>query len=160
MRVRIPCSPRKLHKMKFLKTVILGLLVSISWMLLASLVMNLLGSEDVVILNDSVPMVYEPLAYSTFFSCFFAPLWEEAAFRYAPIKIAQNAGNQYVIPVIIISSCTFGWGHGDCIEGVFLQGGLGFIFSFVYLQSGFLASFTVHAIYNIVVTFGPAWIVN
>jgi len=146
--------------MKGLKIVILGLLMSIAWMMLTTIIMSHLGSEDIVILNDSQPMVYEPIMYSTFFSCIFAPLWEEAAFRYAPITIAQNAGNQYVIPVIVISSCTFGWGHGDCIEGVFLQGGLGFIFSFVYLQSGFLASFTVHALYNIMVTFGPMWMVN
>ena len=134
--------------------------MSIAWMMLASIIMVYLGSDEIVILNDSQPMVYEPLAYSTFFSCFFAPLWEEAAFRYAPIKIAQNAGNQYVMPVIVLSSCTFGWGHGDCIEGVFLQGGLGFIFSFVYLQGGYKASLIVHILYNTLLTFGPQWLIN
>lgn len=129
-------------------------------MLIASVIEGLLGSGSITVENDNSPIVYEPFLYSTFFSCIFAPIWEEAAFRYAPIKIAQNAGNQYVMPVIVLSSCTFGWGHGDCIEGVFLQGGLGFIFSFVYLQGGYKASLIVHILYNTLLTFGPQWLIN
>lgn len=146
--------------MKLLKIISLGIIASISWMLVASIIESLLGSGNITVENDNLPIVYEPFIYSTFFSCIFAPIWEEAAFRYAPIKIAQNAGNQYVMPVIVISSCTFGWGHGDCIEGVFLQGGLGFIFSFVYLQGGYKASLIVHILYNTILTFGPEWLIN
>lgn len=85
-----------------------------------------------------------------FFMCIWAPIWEEAAFRYAPITIAKNFGSQFLIPVIIISSVLFGWGHGHGPLSLLIQGIMGFIFSLLYIKNNFSywSSVTAHFLWN------------
>jgi membrane protease YdiL (CAAX protease family) len=96
---------------------------------------------------------YESYIHFVFYSFIFAPLWEELAFRYAPLEIAKKLGKDTILPMMILSSAIFGWGHYNNPESVLLQGMLGFIFSYVYLKNGLLWSMLLHSIYNISVTF-------
>jgi hypothetical protein len=85
-----------------------------------------------------------------FYTIIFAPIWEELAFRYAPITFAKNLGEKYLLPTIVAVSCLFGWGHYNNPESVLLQGVLGFILSCVYIKNGYsyLSSFVLHVLWN------------
>jgi len=87
--------------------------------------------------------------------CVFAPLWEELAFRHAPILIAKEFGiRRFLLPVLIISSILFGYLHGGP-ENVLIQGIYGFIFACVYVKNDFSyrSSVIIHSMWNIFVTF-------
>ena len=90
-----------------------------------------------------------------FFACIAAPLWEEAAFRYAPITIAKSFGQQYLLPVIVISSVLFGWGHGDGPISLMIQGVAGFLFSLLYIKNNYSYVSTVvsHFLWNLTIIF-------
>ena len=87
-----------------------------------------------------------------FFSCIFAPIWEEAVFRHAPLQIAKKLGRKsLVVPVALISSVLFGWGHGYGPVSVLLQGVGGLVLCFVYVETGYCywASVTTHFLWNL-----------
>lgn len=88
-----------------------------------------------------------------FYSLIFAPLWEELAFRYAPIELAKSISKKAVFPTITISSIFFGWMHHNNPESVMLQGSLGFILSWLYLKNGLPWSIFLHFLYNFTVIF-------
>jgi membrane protease YdiL (CAAX protease family) len=90
-----------------------------------------------------------------FFACIMAPLWEEAAFRYAPITIAKNFGEQYLLPVIVISSVLFGWGHGFGPISLLIQGVAGFLFSLLYIKNNYsyLSTVVSHFLWNLTLIF-------
>lgn len=90
-----------------------------------------------------------------FFLCVSAPLWEEAAFRYAPITIAKNFGSQFYLPVIILSSVLFGWGHGSGPISLLIQGVGGFTFSLLYIKNNFSywSSVSAHFLWNFSLSF-------
>lgn len=89
-----------------------------------------------------------------FFVCILAPLWEEAAFRHAPLQMAKELkiklNIDVIIPFAIISSCIFGWGHGSSPTGIMIQGVAGLILSYVYVKSGYKYWSTVvlHFLWN------------
>lgn len=89
-----------------------------------------------------------------FFSCIVAPLWEELAFRHAPLQIAKKMGKahkkNYIMPVVIISSALFGWGHGEGAMSILNQGVMGAVLCYVYLKNGysFWSSTAVHFLWN------------
>lgn len=89
-----------------------------------------------------------------FLGCFFAPLWEELAFRYFPIRFAKNLGPGMLTPMIILSSIVFGICHQGVISILF-QGVGGLIISWVYLKNGsyWWAVFS-HSLWNIMILFG------
>lgn len=88
--------------------------------------------------------------YLFFFMCIWAPLWEELAFRYAPMKIAKILGKKTILPIAIISSMLFGWGHGYGPISLLFQGVMGFTFCCVYIKNGFSYWSTVflHFLWN------------
>jgi len=90
-----------------------------------------------------------------FFACIWAPLWEEALFRYFPITYAKQMGEKFILPIVIASSCIFGWQHGHIQQGVLVQGVMGLILSYVYIENGFsyVSSVLTHMFYNIIVTY-------
>ena len=139
--------------MKILKVIIISFILCLAWLLASSYILTFLND-----ISYGFPDVdEEPYWYSFFFTCIWAPLWEEMMYRWAPIKFAKQLSIEIVWPVIIIASATFGWGHGDCPEGVFLQGVLGIIFSGVYLYTGKIwTSMLVHSMYNCFLFFLPA----
>lgn len=103
-------------------------------------------------IKDLQIFIYEPpsIWYKFFTACILAPLWEELVFRVAPITIAKNAGKQYILPTIIISSCIFGMGHPDSPHPILFQGVMGFIFSLLYIKNNYSywSVVTLHFMWN------------
>lgn len=91
-----------------------------------------------------------PLKFTFFMSCIFAPAWEELLFRYVPVKIAKGFDPKFLLPVVILSSAIFGWGHGAGPVSLLIQGVMGFILACVYLKNGSLIySIILHSAWNI-----------
>ena len=118
--------------------VVLGLLGAVLWAYGVDAVYFFVGQEGA--------------KYDLIMDCVVSPVWETAAYIYAPLTIAKKLGDDYVVPVAVFSSFMFGWGHGEVVDGVLLQGVLGLIFSWVFLNAGFGASLVVHILYNVTFT--------
>jgi membrane protease YdiL (CAAX protease family) len=136
---------------KKIKNIIFGYILSLIWILFVSYLYIILGHEEVIEESSSTDSFY----YFIFLSCIWAPIWEEALYRYGPITIAKSIGNQYVMPIVIMSSCLFGWGHGECHEGVLVQGVIGLILCSVYIKNNYsyLSSVILHSLYNLTLLF-------
>lgn len=135
--------------------VMFGLIAMLMWAFISTFILSKLGYNDIL----RVPRYSDiyPFWYAAFFTCIWAPLWEEAAYRYGPLQIAKRTDPKYIIPTAVMVSCFFGWAHGDCPEGVFIQGVLGLILSFVYIYTKFnyWCSALTHCLYNTALVFGP-----
>jgi len=107
------------------------------------------GYPYTLYMDDTV----ETPQHAIFYSIVFAPLWEELAYRYGPIEIAKKLGKETLLPIMVMSSCIFGWGHYNNPESVLLQGSIGFILSVVYVRNGLLWSMALHSLYNITMSF-------
>jgi membrane protease YdiL (CAAX protease family) len=129
-----------------IKNIIIGYFLCLIWIIFISYLYNILGHYEIIEESEQSDSFY----YSIFLVCIWAPIWEEALYRYGPLTIAKNIDNQHVIPVAIIASCIFGWGHGESHEGVLVQGVLGLIFSIVYIKNNFcyFSSVLLHSLYN------------
>ncbi len=96
---------------------------------------------------------YKPLGKFVFM-CLLAPLWEELAFRHAPFLIVEQLKSKLkvdiTIPCIILTSVLFGWGHGNGVISLLIQGIGGFFLSMVYLRSRlkYWGSVTMHFVWN------------
>lgn len=94
------------------------------------------------------PDTYWP---SFVYLCVFAPLWEEAVFRWAPLEIARrtNTLDKIKWPLIILTSAVFGLIHNGTLS-IPVQGVLGIILSLVYIESGFsyLSCVLIHSMWN------------
>lgn len=95
------------------------------------------------------------IAPEVFYSCLFAPLWEELAFRFVPISIARRAGREVMIPVIVASSIIFGILHGGYLN-ILIQGVGGFALSLVYIRNGYCywSAVAAHALWNWMLVIG------
>lgn len=78
-----------------------------------------------------------PMKYQFFFSAIWAAVWEEAVFRVAPITIAKRVNPELILPVVIISSALFGWGHGSGPVSLLIQGVMGFVLSCLYIKNNY-----------------------
>lgn len=87
------------------------------------------------------------------FGVVLAPLWEELAFRYVPVTVAQKINKELVLPVIVLSSILFGWGHGMGPISLLIQGVGGFILSCLYIKNNnsYWSCVLVHALWNVIV---------
>ncbi len=94
-------------------------------------------------------------AISFFFSNLWAPLWEELVFRLAPIELARALGEKTLLPIVIMSSYYFGFGHGHGPFSLLMQGAMGLTLCWVYLRNGYWSAVLVHAMWNIFVDFYP-----
>ena len=101
-----------------------------------------------------------------FLACVLAPLWEEAAFRFSPLKLAKSwefasTGEEYgslltsrcLWPMMVFTSIIFGLQHGGAINILF-QGAGGILLAWVYVKSGYWASVTTHALWNFMMMYG------
>lgn len=90
-----------------------------------------------------------------FYACIMAPLWEELAFRVIPISIARKFGEQFIIPVVLLSSLIFGWGHGNGPNSLLIQGIGGLLLSAVYIKTGYnyWCSVAMHFMWNFWIIF-------
>lgn len=85
-----------------------------------------------------------------FLSVFFAPVMEEAMYRYAPLSIAKKYFPKSIIPVVVLSSIVFGLAHENPFPvNLLAQGALGLSFSYVYLKFGYKYAVLSHAMWNL-----------
>ncbi len=86
-----------------------------------------------------------------FFTCVLAPLWEELAFRVIPITIANTLDTRLLVPVILLSSILFGWGHGQGSISLLLQGVMGVVFSILYIKNNYSywSVVALHSMWNL-----------
>jgi membrane protease YdiL (CAAX protease family) len=129
-----------------IKNIALGFVVNIIWLAFASWLMKYLSTDD---------QIYDPPAkYIFFFSCIFAPLWEELVFRHAPLQVAKKLDPSYLLPIVFVSSAFFGWLHGGAVNIMF-QGVGGFIMALVYIKNGYSiwSTITLHFLWNLHVIF-------
>lgn len=107
-----------------------------------------------------------------FFACVLAPLWEEAAFRYAPLKIANSwesvsscqlfgslQRTSCLFPMMVLSSIVFGLAHGGVINIMF-QGVTGVLLAWVMVKSGYPYAVIAHALWNFMLMFGMPVLIN
>lgn len=137
--------------------VLIGLLLALYWSFVSVWLLQSLGPPQEVL---GIEMVPAKDAYLVLMSCIWPAIWEELLYRYGPIKIAKSFNKPEIIwPVILMSSAMFGWGHLDGHQGVFIQGIIGILLSFIYLKTNQIwLCMLIHAIYNTLITFGPIWL--
>jgi hypothetical protein len=138
--------------------VALGFVIDLIWVPIILLVIKLLDVSPTEVLPSFFFQFEESPHLLFFLAVICAPLWEEAAFRYAPYKIAQafgkhvnpELGRALLIPIMIIATALFGWGHGYGIYSLLVQGVGGFIISCVYIKNGYSywSSVALHALWN------------
>lgn len=136
-----------------LRTILFGFLTVFIWIYFVTHLLNWLYPPTT---EEGNPYyTAPPLAYELFMACIFAPLWEELAFRHAPGLLVKALGDKFLVPVMILSSAIFGWGHGHGPESVMRQGVMGFVFFYVYIKNGYSywSSVVLHAAWNTFVFF-------
>jgi len=113
---------------------------------------------DVRTLLDVPPMekvMFNPLAVF-FWSCIFAPFWEELVFRYFPAKLAKaiDPGNKhrFMIAMIFFSSIIFGLAHGS-VANIIVQGVGGMFLFWIYQKNGLFWAWVSHFLWNFMVIF-------
>lgn len=89
-----------------------------------------------------------------FLACVFAPLWEEAVFRFFPLSIAKGIDSKYTWPIVVVSSIIFGLAHGSILN-ILIQGFGGFLLAGVYIKNGwsYKSSVAYHFTWNLMVAF-------
>lgn len=133
------------------KNIATALVVSFVWVVFIAAVLNSLslGGDLNILLGMRSPT-------ETFFmACVWAPIWEEFVFRWAPIKLARAAGGATLLPIIIIASAIFGWGHGAGPYSLLIQGAMGLVFSVLYIKNNdsVLSTIIAHSMWNTFVIF-------
>ncbi len=127
----------------------LGFLFTIIWIALIKEILPLLLSYNIF----TGGFTYTKLGLFVF-ACIIAPLWEEAAFRHAPLQLAKSFKEKLdidlVIPIVILSSMIFGWGHGNQAVSIIIQGVGGFVLSAVYIKTkySYWSSVFTHFLWN------------
>lgn len=142
-----------IHPLDKLLNIFIGFSLCFFWCTANNLVLDYLYPDR----NIGGQLFTPPAIYSAFIACLVAPVWEELLYRYGPLTIARKFNKEYVLPVLVMSSCLFGWAHGDCQEGVMIQGVMGFVFGCVYIKNGFslASSIFLHFLWNLYCTIAP-----
>jgi hypothetical protein len=104
------------------------------------------------------PDGYNPV-WRFFTAIIMAPLWEELAWRVAPIKFAKALSPLLVWPVVLLSSIHFGLGHSSMYYpmqyALLIQGVGGFILSWVYIKNNYSywPNVLLHALINFMIIY-------
>jgi len=96
-----------------------------------------------------------------FFAVIFAPIWEEAVFRYAPLKIIGSVNQSLTWPIVVITSIVFGLLHGG-VNNILIQGFGGFVLAYVFIKNGWDYKWSVayHALWNLSVVYLLPYLVS
>ncbi len=115
--------------------------------------------SDMRSLLDLPPLqrvMYNPAAVF-FWSCLFAPFWEELVFRYFPAKLAKaidpDNRHRLMTAVIIFSSIIFGLCHSNGVASILVQGVGGAMIFWIYRKNGLGWAMLSHALWNFMVIF-------
>ncbi len=121
----------------FLKRLSIVALVTLTTLLWIAAVVKVL---PFLIQASMFGMTYTPLGMFVFV-CLIAPLWEEAAFRHAPLQIARSFKEKMrmdiTVPIVILSSIIFGLGHGQGVISLLIQGVGGVLLSLAYIWGNY-----------------------
>lgn len=146
---------------KFL-TILLGYIAILVWMIGISHFITWLVPPPPPSPWDKLLAPEEPPFRLMFFiTVIWAPFWEEMFHRHAFGLIVKRIGNQFLLPVMIISSFLFASGHSDNIQfNVMRQGIMGMILFYVYVKNGYSiwSSMILHSAWNLTCMFAPDWI--
>jgi hypothetical protein len=142
-----------------IKNVFAGFTFCLLWVTFVKLLINTLYGVPILQIDPAFP---PGIPYIFFWGVIAAPLWEEAAYRYFPMKVVQKFGMELLMPVMILSSIIFGWGHGLGFISILIQGVCGFIMNCVYVKNGmsYWSSVSLHAMWNFQVEFGLPYFLN
>lgn len=142
-----------MHQLKRgFKSILFAFAVNLIWTFFISILFGYLGSSNFI--HSSYQFEKEPLRSTIFWSCIFAPLWEEAVFRHFPLMVISSlrkkARRKLLIPTIILTSIIFGLLH-DGVPSILIQGFGGLMLSYVYLtnkKQGYIWAVASHALWN------------
>jgi membrane protease YdiL (CAAX protease family) len=140
-------EPQAFTRFDKFATISTGYTIAILWCYFITLVLNFLYTPFGQYYNP------EPIQHTIFFTCIFAPLWEELAFRVVPIQLGLKIDPQIVPLVIVLSSLLFGWGHGGVVN-LLIQGVMGLVLSWVYVRNNYSywSAVILHSLWNTTVT--------
>ena len=88
-----------------------------------------------------------------FMTLVFAPVVEEAMFRFLPLTVFGQDPEKRLAAIIVICGVFFGLAHGHPLK-VFIQGFFGMMLGFLYVRNknsmltGYLSCVVVHFMYN------------
>lgn len=124
-----------------LKIVLLGFFAMFTWIS----ILRLMGFE---FHNNKLTFAYFIIGG------ILAPLWEELTYRYVPIKIGEILNRDLLWPIIILSCVLFGWGHGNGVFSLLIQGVFGLIQCLVFMRTkySYLSSVVLHMMWNLFCT--------
>ena len=109
------------------------------------------------------PFIQQPLPAEIFLkTCLLAPIWEELFFRFVPIKLCKKfkLDKSIVWTIVIGTSIYFGNGHPSMV-GVFAQGMLGFLLSWLYIKNNSLIlNILCHFLWNFFCFTGFQYLAN
>lgn len=128
--------------------------INLLWIIFIQFLLNYMYGYNVFQIGPFFPP--PPSSLFIFFSaCIFAPFFEEALFRYAPISIVRSYGEKKILPMIVITSAIFGWVHGHGMYSILVQGVGGFILSCLYIKNNYsyLSSVAAHFLWNLSVIY-------
>lgn len=130
------------------KNIGIGFIVLLAWSFIVTYLFGFMGSFGDIFKKQNIP--------TFFFACIVAPLWEELYYRYVPIQISKAFGHKFLMPILIFSAVNFGFGHGNELFHLFMQGVMGMIFSWVYLKNkySYWSSVILHCLWNTFVLCG------
>ncbi|MBU4348351.1 CPBP family intramembrane metalloprotease [Patescibacteria group bacterium] len=160
-----------------LKNVFTAFVITLIWTMVVMVFLNVVAKMDINGVRSLLTAqmdVYAKIspgmmtnAYKAFFfTCIFAPLWEEAVFRFGPFGVARaleftatQKTSGYLprticlFPVLIGSSIVFGLLHGSVIN-IMIQGVFGMFFAWVMIKSGYWSAVLTHSLWNFMLMFG------
>lgn len=166
------------------KNVTAAFVINLLWLIVATGALAYLGKlkpNEIQALIQARLQVYSAFpavlsvspAMTFFMSCVFAPIWEEARYRWGPLKIANALEFLYVgrrgfgslttsmclLPTIVLFSIEFGLAHGG-VMNILFQGVSGLLLSWVYVKSGYRVAVITHGLWNFMVMYGLPIIVS
>ena len=133
--------------------ILAGYGLMVVWVVIVVGIFKGLYNANISTLSDLFQSQFSPFSqpsiwFMIFMSCVWAPIWEEAVFRYAPLQLIRSSQVDS-LSVVLLSSALFGWLHGGA-GNVMIQGVYGLIFSWVYIKNDYsiVSSMFLHSLWN------------
>jgi len=115
-------------------------------------------NADIRTLLDIPPietLMWNPIAVF-WWSCCFAPGWEELCFRYFPITLAKaidpKGKTRIMLATILFSSIIFGLAHGS-VANIAIQGVGGLMLAWIMRRNGLRWAILSHFLWNFMLIF-------
>lgn len=135
------------------KNVAIAFVLNLIWIQVVMLFGQWLYGADI---NYGISTIFQfdferNLRLEIFSACIFAPIVEEAIFRFAPMRISDALGRDFFLPIAIISQVIFGAMHGNgWMFNILIQGVGGCLMLWAYCRNGrcLWSSMALHCMWN------------